>query len=209
MPDYRKKIGILGGTFDPVHTGHLIMAEEAYEAFSLDTVWFMPNGNPPHKQGRTGGASDAERTEMVRLAIRGNEHFELSLEEMNNTEKHYSYHTLEGLVSRYPDAEFYFIIGADSLFTFDSWVKPERICRTCILCAAVRDHASREEMERQAAYLGEKYDARILLLENHNVDISSSLIRARVLEGKSIRYYVPEPVRQYILEKNIYTGGRL
>ena len=209
MSEYSRKIGILGGTFDPIHTGHLMLAEEAFCQLELDKVWIMPNGNPPHKQSRAGGASDRDRTEMVRLAISYNDHFELSLEEMNRREMHYSYHTLEDLKRRFPDTVFYFIIGADSLFTFDSWMKPERICRTCILAAAVRDHSAMEEMEKQADRLREKYGAQIVLLENPNIDISSSWIRSRASKGHSIRYYVPEPVRNYILERNIYRGGPL
>ena len=209
MSERSKKIGILGGTFDPIHTGHLILAEEAFCQLDLDKVWIMPNGNPPHKQRRTGGASDFDRTEMVRLAISGNDHFELSLEEMNRREMHYSYHTLEDLKKRFPDTAFYFIIGADSLFTFESWMKPERICRTCVLAAAVRDHATKDEMEKQAGLLREKYGAEIVLMENPNIDISSSWVRSRAARNRSIRYYVPDAVRNYILERNIYSGGSL
>ena len=119
MSERSKKIGILGGTFDPIHTGHLILAEEAFCQLDLDKVWIMPNGNPPHKQRRTGGASDFDRTEMVRLAISGNDHFELSLEEMNRREMHYSYHTLGDLKKRFPDTVFYFInCGKDHFKAF-------------------------------------------------------------------------------------------
>ena len=95
MGVYRKKIGIMGGTFDPIHVGHLILGEKAYEQLNLDKVWFMPSGNPPHKRNRDGCASDEQRVEMVKRAISGNPHFELSLIEMNEDGYTYSYRTLE------------------------------------------------------------------------------------------------------------------
>ena len=120
-----KKIGIMGGTFDPVHVGHLILGEAAYRQFSLERVWFMPSGNPPHKRDRTGGATDEQRVEMVRLAISDNPHFRLSLIEMYEDGYSYTYRTLEYLRKQYPDTEFYFIIGGDSLFEFNHWPDKE------------------------------------------------------------------------------------
>ncbi len=198
------KIGIMGGTFDPIHMGHLILAEEAYEQLGLDCVWFMPNGSPPHKPERAGGASDWQRLAMTRLAVEDNPHFSVCDIEMESEGVHYSYHTLEMLRERYPGDEFHFIIGADSLFTFESWKEPERICRACILSAGVRDHASFEQMEKQAEVLRRTYQARIELLRTWNVDISSSDIREKMQKRQSVRYYVPEEVRKYILENRIY-----
>ena len=114
----KRKIGIMGGTFDPIHIGHLILAEKAYQQFKLDRILFMPAGNPPHKQNREGRATDAQRIEMVRRAIADNAHFELSLDEMNADGYSYTYRTLERLKGQNPDTEYYFIIGADSLFDF-------------------------------------------------------------------------------------------
>ena len=110
----RKKIGIMGGTFDPIHMGHLILGEQSYEQFQLDKVLFMPSGNPPHKRDRAGRASDNQRVDMVRLAIEDNPHFELSLAEMHETGYTYTYRTLEELKEYNPDTDYYFIIGADS-----------------------------------------------------------------------------------------------
>ena len=124
----RKRIGIMGGTFDPIHMGHLILGEKAYEQFSLDQVLFMPAGNPPHKRNRAGRASDEQRVEMVRRAINGNPHFALSLIEMNEEGYTYTYRTLENLKKEHPDTDYYFIIGADSLFSFETWMEPGRIC---------------------------------------------------------------------------------
>ena len=115
-----KKIGIMGGTFDPIHMGHLILGEKAYEQLGLDKVLFMPCGNPPHKRNRKGRATDEQRAEMVRLAIKDNPHFELSLIEMHEEGYTYTYRTLEQLNAANPDTEYYFIIGADSLYNFDT-----------------------------------------------------------------------------------------
>ena len=133
----KKRIGIMGGTFDPIHMGHLILGEKAYEQLHLDKVLFMPSGNPPHKRNRKGRATDEQRVEMVRRAVFGNPHFELSLIEMHENGYTYTYHTLETLKAQSPDTEYYFIIGADSLYSFDTWMEPERICQACTLVVAV------------------------------------------------------------------------
>lgn len=199
-----KKIGIMGGTFDPVHIGHLILGEKAYEQFGLNQVLFMPAGNPPHKQNREGRASDEQRIEMVRRAIKGNPHFALSLEEMNADGYTYTYLTLERLKNRNPDAEYYFIIGADSLFDFDGWKEPERICRACQLLVAGRDHVEMEKLKQQMEILEKKYQGKFLPLDVPNLDISSKMLRAWIGSEESVRYYVPETVYSYILEQKIY-----
>lgn len=119
MEKTNRKIGIMGGTFDPIHIGHLILGEAAYEQFGLDEVWFLPAGNPPHKRNRAGQAKDAQRVEMVRRAIASNPHFVLCTKEMEDEGYTYSYRTLEAMRKEHPGTEFYFIIGADSLFYFD------------------------------------------------------------------------------------------
>ena len=108
MADIKHRIGIMGGTFDPIHMGHLILGEKAYEQFRLEKVLFMPSGNPPHKRNRQGRATDEERVEMVRRAIAGNPHFELSLTEMHENGYTYTYHTLEMLKEKNPDTDYYF-----------------------------------------------------------------------------------------------------
>ena len=147
MEKKSRKIGIMGGTFDPVHIGHLILGEGAYEQFGLSEVWFMPAGNPPHKQNRTGRATDAQRVEMVKRAIAGNPHFALCMAEMNADGFTYSYRTLETLNRRYPDTEFYFILGADSLFDFHKWREPGRICAACKIVVATRNQVSSEKLD--------------------------------------------------------------
>ncbi len=199
-----KKIGIMGGTFDPIHIGHLILGESAYDQLGLDRVVYMPAGNPPHKREREGRASNEERLEFVRRAISGNPHFEVSDREMRQEGLSFTYRTLEGLCAEHPDEEYYFIIGADSLFDFDDWREPQRIADHCVLVAATRDHASREDLHRRIEELKERYSARIVLLDTENIDISSHEIRSWITEGRSVRYYVPDNVISYIEENGIY-----
>lgn len=200
----RKKTGIMGGTFDPIHISHLVLGERAYEQFGLDKVLFMPSGNPPHKRNRKGRASDSQRIEMVKRAIADNPHFELSLAEMEEEGYTYTYQTLERLRGRHPDTEYYFIIGEDSLFSFETWKEPARICKACTLVTAVRDKDSVDRMEEEMHRLSKLLHGRFVRLDTPFLDISSHEIRDRICNRESIRYYVPENVRQYILEQNLY-----
>lgn len=200
----RKKIGIMGGTFDPVHIGHLILGEKAFEQMGLDQVWFMPSGNPPHKQNRTGRASDIQRVEMVRKAIAGNPHFELSLMEMNEEGYTYTYRTLETLVKENPDTDYYFIIGADSLYSFATWKEPGRICRACTLVVATRNHTPVRELNEEMTYLSQQFGGQFIRLDTLNIDISSAQIRKWIKQGDSIKYYVPAEVEEYIQNQQIY-----
>lgn len=198
------KIGIMGGTFDPIHNGHLMLGEYAKEQFALDVIWFMPNGNPPHKLNENIESQTGHRAEMVRLAIAGKEGFALQLYEVNRTEVNYSYLTMEHFKKTYPEDEFYFIIGADSLFKFESWVHPERIVKTCTILAAYRDGKDTAQMQAQIQYLNEKFGADIRLLNTPNVDISSSEIRRRIKFGESIEEMVPKSVYSYIKSEQLF-----
>lgn len=200
----KKKIGIMGGTFDPIHIGHLILGETAYEQFHLDQILFMPSGNPPHKQNREGRASDEQRVEMVRRAIEGNSHFILSLEEMNTEGYSYTYLMLERLKKLNPDTEYYFIIGADSLFDFDGWKEPGRICKASHLLVAGRNHVAEDLLKKQMDYLEKKYGGCFSILDVPNLDISSKMLREWLGAGKDIRYYVADSVYRYITEEKIY-----
>lgn len=200
----KRKIGIMGGTFDPIHLGHLILGEKAYEQFHLDQIRFMPAGNPPHKRHREGRATDEQRVEMVRRAIKNNPHFALSLEEMNADGYSYTYRTLERLKGENPGEEYYFIIGADSLFDFDSWMEPGRICQAAKLLVAGRNHVERGRMEQQIEYLSRKYKGEFFLLDIPNLDISSKMLRKWISESETFLYYVPDSVYAYIREHEIY-----
>lgn len=200
----KRKIGIMGGTFDPIHIGHLILGEVAYEQFKLDKVRFVPAGNPPHKRDRDGRATDEQRVAMVRDAIAGNSRFELSLVEMEMDGLTYTYRTLERFLAQNPDDELYFIIGADSLFDFEKWKNPDKICKLCKLIVATRNQTTDEAFDCQIAYLENKYGGTFLKLNTPDIDISSKMLRSWVKEDKSIRYYVPESVRNYIKQNNMY-----
>ncbi len=198
------RIGLMGGTFDPIHIGHLILGETAYEQFHLDQVVYMPAGNPPHKQHREGRATNEERFEMVKMAIADNPHFQISDFEMTEDGYSFTYRTLETLKKMHPEDSFFFIIGADSLFDFDLWRNPQRICNACTLVVATRNHTPEERLDAQIEHVREKYGASIEKMDSENIDCSSKMIRSWVAEGRSIRYYVPESVHTFIEEHGIY-----
>lgn len=202
--EIRHRIGIMGGTFDPIHIGHLILAECAYEQFQLESVIFLPSGNPPHKKNRHDGASDQERLDMTALAIQDNPHFTLDCEEMLRNGFTYTCETLRLMKEEHPDTEYYFIIGADSLMSFDSWKHPEIISANCILLVAVRDQLETEKMQEKMKELHVMFGSRICLLDTPNLDISSTKLRECLRQNRSARYYVPNPVLDYIKEKQIY-----
>ncbi len=199
-----RKIGIMGGTFDPIHVGHLILGETAYEQFGLEKVLFLPAGNPPHKKNRRGRATDEQRVEMVTRAISDNPHFELSLVEMNEDGYTYTFRTLERLNEEYPENEYYFIIGADSLFNFETWKEPKRICTAAKIVVATRDHTMDEEIVAEMNRLSRKYGGSFLKLDSLNIDVSSQMLRSWIEEERTIKYYVPNRVIDYIYENQIY-----
>ncbi|MBO5197564.1 MAG: nicotinate-nucleotide adenylyltransferase [Lachnospiraceae bacterium] len=198
-----KKTGIMGGTFNPIHYGHLLLAESAYNQFDLDEVLFMPSKNPPHKR-ELFIIDEAHRAEMVRLAIADNPHFVFSGEELEREGYTYTADTLEILTSREPDTQFCFIIGGDSLMQFESWRRPETILQLACVLAAERDGMSLARAKEQIAHLNRTYNADVRLLLVPNIEISSHDIRERCMAGRSIRYLTPEPVRRYILEHGLY-----
>lgn len=199
------KIGIMGGTFDPIHNGHVMLGEYAKNLFALDEIWFMPNGNPPHKMNEKIESQTKHRVEMVRRAIKDKDEFVLQLYEVERKEVNYSYLTMEHFIETYPDDEFYFIIGADSLFALEKWVHPEKLVKTCVILAAYRDDKNTDEMMTQISYLNQKYGADIRLLKTPNVDISSTEIRQRLKNGLSVRDMIPESVYQYIQEHHLFS----
>ena len=199
-----KKIGILGGTFNPIHYGHLLLGETAYQDFGLDKVLVMPNKNPGYKDIDK-DISDWDRLNMVKLAIADNPHFELSTIEYEREGITYTADTLLELKAYHPDEEYYFIMGADSLFHMESWHKPEEILQLATILVAGRDGASRNEIDSQIDYLSNRFEAcNIEYLDAPAYDISSYMIRKLVKSHKNIRYMVSETVREYIYENNLY-----
>ena len=198
-----RKIGVMGGTFNPIHIGHLLMAKWAKEFVKLDAVIFMPAGNPYMKD--PGEIVDGRiRLEMVRSAVEGQKDCYVSDMEIQRSGRTYTYETLQELHSRYPDAELYFIAGADCLYAFDKWVHPEQILANSKLIAAARNGTATQEMKRTRDELMQRFGGEIILLEFPTLEVSSTMLRQRVREGKSIRYLTPDSVCGYIYENHLY-----
>lgn len=199
----KKKIGIMGGTFDPIHVGHLMLAEQAYDKFNLDKVLIMPAGNPPHKSNEV-SALTKHRVQMTRLAIEGNKHFELSLIEVERSGYTYTYETLEILTKENPDVEYYFILGADSLMEVNKWKETQRIFQCATILVATRYNLESKELNKKIKEVAKEYNGKIYLLDTPNIDLSSTLIRTLVSTGKSIKYYVTSDVERYIYKNKLY-----
>jgi nicotinate-nucleotide adenylyltransferase len=204
MPSEGKtKIGIMGGTFDPIHVGHLMLAEQAYDKYDLDKILIMPAGHPPHKDHEV-SALPKHRVQMVRLAIEGNKHFELSLVEVERSGYTYTYETLENLTKENPNVEYYFIIGADSLLEMHKWREPEKICKCATILVATRYHLQTKELKKTADEIAKKFNGNIHILDTPNIDLSSTYLRTSISAGKSIKYYVTGDVERYIYKNNLY-----
>lgn len=204
--EIQKKIGIMGGTFNPIHQGHLLLAEEARTFCRLDKILFMPSGHS-YMKDKNEIAENLRRLEMTRLAIEDNAFFELSAMETEREGATYTCDTLAILKEQHPECEYYFILGADNLFTIEKWKNPHEIFRNCILIAAVRGDKDADDISKKADELMHKFDAQIILLPERIVDISSSEIRKRLSEEKSVRYMVPEKVYSYIQKHKLYQNN--
>jgi nicotinate-nucleotide adenylyltransferase len=195
-----KKIGIFGGTFDPIHYAHLFIAEQAYAQYELDKVLFVPNATPPHK--RRMKISSAElRCEMVRLAIQDNPHFELSLIEQSRPGNSYTVDTLNQLHDHFEGCELFFISGTDAISELATWHMPERILHLATILVAERRGFS-------YARLGEKlpahYMAKILRLKGERCAISATQIRRLIKSNLPVKYLTPDPVVEYISKRGLY-----
>ena len=201
-----KKIGIMGGTFDPIHSGHLMLGKQAYEEYDLDCVWYMPSRQPPHKKDRH-ITSPADRLEIVRLAVESTPFFACSDFELCRTEGNtYTADTLLLLKQAYPDTEFYFIVGADSIFDIEKWYHPEIVMKNAVILAADRACGHDDvPFNRQIEYLTKKYDARICRLHSRRMDASSQLLRQKIQNGEQVSRYIPDPVVQFIRERRLYS----
>ncbi|NLO08932.1 MAG: nicotinate-nucleotide adenylyltransferase [Clostridiales bacterium] len=198
-----KKVGIMGGTFNPIHNGHLFLAEHAYEQAGLDYVLFMPTMNPPHKADMTIIPAE-HRINMVREAVKDNPHFIISDFELNRPGITYTSDTLKALKENEPDTEYYFIVGGDSLMMMAHWMDPKTVFGLSTIIAGGREQCSQEQLEEQVKYLENEFGGRIILLDMPLIELSSEKVRERVAKGKSIIYYVPDEVARYIREHNLY-----
>ncbi|MCM1161642.1 MAG: nicotinate-nucleotide adenylyltransferase [Roseburia sp.] len=200
---YDKKVGIMGGTFDPIHYGHLLLAQTAIETKHLDEVLFIPSGTPWLKDSSQ-VLNKKTRVSMTGIAIEDNPKFALSTIEIDREGNSYSYETLEILREKHPSTCYYFILGADSLMEIEKWKHPDRLMKSCTLLTAVRDDCDMAALEKQIAYLKEKYDASVEILPTKRMDISSTDIRQKIREGKSIRYMLPDKIMEFIEKNHIY-----
>lgn len=198
------RIGILGGSFDPIHVGHLILAEQSREQARLDEVWLIPSAVAPHKRsGPT--ASGKQRLEMVQLAISGNESFRASNRELERGDVSYTVDTLRLLVARHPDHEWFLIVGGDSAAQLDTWREPAEVCRLATPLIYARpggtDDLSAIKRLVSSARLIEIQSQRIV---GPLIDLSSTLVRERLAQQRSIRYLVPRAVEKYIETQGLY-----
>ena len=198
------RLGIMGGTFDPIHYGHLVTAEAARTAFNLETVLFMPNRLPPHKKDYQ--VSEAKhRYLMAVLATITNKHFEVSRIELDREGLSYTIDTLRALRAIYGSgAEIHFISGADAILDLLGWKDVDDLLALCYFIAATRPGY---ELSEQLQQLQEKYPNRVFRVEVPALAISSTDIRQRVRRGKSIKYLLPESVEYYIYKHNLYRMG--
>lgn len=197
-----KKIGIMGGTFNPIHFGHLLLAETAFHQFDLDEILIMPTKNPYYKK-ISNSVTEEDRVAMVELAIEDNQHFRLSKEELDREGTTYTVETLSHLTKKHPDYKYYFIMGADSLYHIESWKEPEQILKMATIVVAGRAGTG-SSLSSQIEYIENKYDSEIYRLNSPVLEISSNDIRRRVRDGESIRYLLPGKVVDYIHEHNLY-----
>ena len=200
-----KRYGMMGGTFNPIHLAHLYIAYEAKETLNLDKVIFMVAGNPPHKK-ESPVIDSNYRYEMVKMAIQDYSGFEISDYEIQKQGYSYTYETLKYLKGDEEDIEVFFIAGADSLMDIEKWKKPELVLGNCTFVAFNRGEYNKETLEEQKKKLQDKYNSKIILLDISNLDISSSMIRERIIKGKRVDFFMPEKVMEYIEQNNLYRG---
>jgi len=191
------KIGIMGGTFDPIHMGHLLAAEAARDSHALDEIWFMPSHVPPHKP--SAGATGQQRLEMTELAVKQATQYEVLGIEMELGGVSYTIDTMRELWRRFPEHEFYFIIGADMVNYLPKWEEIEELASKMTFIGV-----GRPGFQLHLDDLPDALQGRVLLAEMPLVDISSTAIRRRLAKGHSVRFMIPDAVHQYIVRSGLY-----
>lgn len=199
-----KKYGIFGGSFNPIHYGHLMICEYIKEEMGLDKVIFIPTGNPPHKDL---GVSAEDRYEMVRIAISPNPDFEISDIETTRVNLSYTVDTIRELKKIYKEEKLYFLIGLDSLFQLKTWKKIGDLSQEIEFVVALRPgYIDKEEINNEIDFLRKNFGTKINLIKTPLYEISSTDLRDRIHEGKSLRYLIPKKVLDYIEESGFYKG---
>lgn len=199
-----KKIGIIGGTFDPVHYGHLILAEQARAEALLDQVIFMPAMVQPFKLHDKIAESE-DRYAMLQEAVAGNPYFSVSRKELDLPEISFTVNTLKSCKTEFgADTELYFIIGTDAFLKLEKWYAAEDLLEGFSFVVGMRPGYKEQELRTLVKRLREEYGARILEINNSEVEISSTDIKKRIREGKSVKYLLPEGVEEYIYRNGLY-----
>ena len=198
------KIGLLGGTFDPIHNAHLFMGQLCADALGLDKVIFVPSGIAPHKDAVT--TNPEIRYEMVKLAIAENPLFCVSDYETNKKTPSYSVETVEYFKSLYPDDEIIFILGEDSLDYVDKWYDAQKLLKLCSFAVVARG-GFESNIEAKIRYLKDNFSATIYNITSPELDISSRFVRSIISKGKSAKYLVPDVVLDYIKEQGMYNDA--
>jgi nicotinate-nucleotide adenylyltransferase len=200
------RIGIFGGTFDPVHLGHLILAEQCRAQAGLDEVWFVPSHSPPHKDKNV--TRFEQRCDMIELAIAGHPSFRVDRIEKDLDPPSYTARTLERLHARHPGTDFFLLVGSDCLPDLPGWYEPHAIVARAGLVVAPRPGVMLWTADRLAAALGvPASEVRFQFVACPPIDISSRELRRSVADGMSVRYMVPRAVEEYIRERKLYTAG--
>lgn len=200
------RLGIFGGTFDPVHFGHLALAEECLAAANLDELWLVPAASPPHKGGKKLSRFD-QRKEMLELAIAGNEKFKVEPMEADRPGPSFTSDTLEEIHKRKPNDELFLIIGGDSALEFSTWKDPAKIVSLATIIVRIRPGFSMPTEQEFISQLGKELGVvpKVLFVAGPPfLDVSSSLLKERVSNNKSIRYLLPRAVEVYIQQKKLY-----
>jgi nicotinate-nucleotide adenylyltransferase len=195
------RVVVLGGTFDPPHIGHLIMAEYAYEALDARSVLFLPAADPPHKHGGT-RADATDRVAMVLLAIDGEPRFELSRIDLDRPGPHYTADTVRLLAAAYPEDEVIFLVGEDSLRDLPYWHRADEIIRYARLAVVPRHEVRFDESTLEAVLPG--IAERVVHVQSPLIEVSSTDLAARLRAGKSVRYQIPDRVLAYIRQHDLY-----
>jgi nicotinate-nucleotide adenylyltransferase len=199
-----KRLGIMGGTFDPIHYGHLVLAEQIRCEYHLDKVLFIPAGHPPHKEDRK-VTDNMHRYFMTLLATINNPYFEVSTIELENKEVSYTIHTIMKLKEIYHEnTELYFITGADAICELDTWRDVENLFKLCNFIAGTRPGPSTKYIDTKIDELQKKYNSYIRKIDSPALAISSTDIRNKIRERQSIKYLLPESVEYYIYKNGLY-----
>lgn len=188
----REKVGILGGTFNPPHMGHLMMAEQVKDQLDLDKIFFMPTAQPPHSSVTKTTIASEKRVQMLELATMDNSDFEIERYEVDKGGKNYTYDTMKALIELYPTVDFYFIVGGDMIADMPTWYRIDELIELVQFVGVNRPSYSVET------------EYPIIMVDIPMIDISSSTIRKKVAMNCSIKYLVPEDVRNYIVLEGLY-----